>query len=138
MESGAQSVLDSVKGIDKRQVRDAVSAAVAAGIDAVCSFMTPFPQDTRETLAESFAFMHELHALGARIYLSYTCPYPGTEFHDRAGELGLTMLTHDWAEFDAKHVVIETASLSAAEITELTERAAGALGMRKSLAAPGT
>jgi radical SAM superfamily enzyme YgiQ (UPF0313 family) len=138
VESGAQSILDSVKGIDKQQVRDAVSAAVANGIDAVCSFMTPFPEDTRDTLAESFAFMRELHGLGARIYLSYTCPYPGTMFHDHAEELGLTMLTSDWAEFDAKHVVLETRHLSAAEITELAERAAEDLGMRKSAMAPGT
>ena len=132
VESGSQTILDSVKGIDKQQVRDAVAAAVACGIDAVCSFMVPFPEDTPETLRESLEFMAEVHALGARIYLSYTCPFPGTDFHDRAAELGLTILTDDWGEFDAKHVVIETKHLTAPAVEATAEAMAAALGMKKS------
>jgi radical SAM superfamily enzyme YgiQ (UPF0313 family) len=132
VESGSQSVLDSVKGIEKQQVRDAVTAAVACGIDAVCSFMIPFPQDTQETLQESLEFMAEVHELGARIFLSYTCPFPGTDFHERAEELGLTILTDDWGEFDAKHVVIETRSLSAPQIEATAEAMADRLGMKRS------
>lgn len=132
VESGSQSVLDSVKGIEKQQVRDAVTAAVACGIDAVCSFMVPFPDDTPETLQESLEFMAEVHALGARIYLSYTCPFPGTEFYERAAELGLTILTDDWGEFDAKHVVIETKNLKAPQIEATAEAMAAELGMKKS------
>ena len=132
VESGAQDILDSVKGIDKQQVRDAVSAAVAHGIDAVCSFMIPFPEDTAETLAESLAFMAELRVLGARIFLSYTCPYPGTAFYEKAEELGLTILSDDFAEYDAKHVILETKNLTAEEITAAAESMAEALGMKKS------
>ncbi len=132
VESGSQTILDSVKGIEKQQVLDAVEASVAAGIDAVCSFMIPFPDDTVDTLAESLAFMREVRAAGARIFLSYTCPYPGTMFFDRAEELGLNILSEDWGDFDAKHVVIETANLTAAEITAAAESIATELGMRKS------
>jgi len=132
VESGSQLILDSVKGIEKAQVLDAVRASCDVGIDAVCSFMIPFPEDTPETLAESLAFMREVRALGARIYLSYTCPYPGTHFYDHAEELGIRILADRWDEFDAKHVVIETRHLSAAEITAAAEGMADALGMRKS------
>lgn len=132
VESGAQTVLDSVKGIERGQVIEAVEAAIAAGIDAVCSFMAPFPQDTRETLAESFGLMRELYEMGARIYLSYTCPFPGTEFYDRADELGIKMLSTDWRDFDTKHVLFETPNLTAGEITETVEAMAAALGMRRS------
>jgi len=132
VESGSQQILDSVKGIGKQQVLDAVRASVAAGVDAVCSFMIPFPEDTHETLAESLAFMREIRDEGARIYLSYTCPYPGTHFHDNAEELGLRILTDRWDEFDAKHVVIETRNLTAAEIQEVAEHMAAELGMRTS------
>lgn len=134
VESGSQQILDSVKGIDKQQVLDAVIASVGAGIDPVCSFMVPFPEDTPETLAESLEFMRQVHQAGARIYLSYTVPYPGTMFFDRAEELGLTILTDNWGEYDAKHVVIETANLTAEEITAATEHMATELGMRKSSA----
>jgi anaerobic magnesium-protoporphyrin IX monomethyl ester cyclase len=132
VESGAQEILDSVKGIEKRQVLDAVEASVAAGIDAVCSFMVPFPDDTPETLQESLEFMREVRAAGSRIFLSYTCPFPGTAFYERASELGLTILTDDWGEFDAKHVVIETRWLSAAAIRETVEAMAEDLGLKKS------
>lgn len=132
VESGSQQILNSVKGIEKQQVLEAVGASVAAGIDPVCSFMVPFPEDTPETLAESLEFMREVHEAGARIYLSYTVPYPGTMFHERAEELGLTILSDNWGEYDAKHVVIETRNLSAADITTATEKMAEELGMRKS------
>jgi radical SAM superfamily enzyme YgiQ (UPF0313 family) len=132
VESGSQQILDSVKGIEKQQVLDAVRASVAAGVDAVCSFMIPFPEDTHETLAESLAFMREIRDEGARIYLSYTCPYPGTYFHDNAAELGIRILTDRWDEFDAKHVVIETRALTAAEIQAAAENMAVELGMRRS------
>ncbi|HSQ22689.1 MAG TPA: hypothetical protein VLQ52_07840, partial [Coriobacteriia bacterium] len=124
--------LDSVKGIEKHQVLDAVTASVAAGIDAVCSFMVPFPQDTAATLQESLEFMREVRESGSRIFLSYTCPFPGTAFYENADDLGLRVLTEDWGEFDAKHVVIETSNLSAAEIEAAVEGMAANLGMNRS------
>jgi len=133
VESGSQAILDSVKGIDKTQVLDAVTAAVSAGIDAVSSFMVPFPEDTRETLAESLAFMREVRAAGSRIFLSYTCPYPGTAFYDKAAELGLHILSTDWGQYDAKHVVMETRHLSAAEIEAIVAEMAAELGLQKSV-----
>jgi radical SAM superfamily enzyme YgiQ (UPF0313 family) len=134
VETGSQRILDSVKGIQKQQAVDAVEVAIEAGVEAVCSFMVPFPEDTRETLRESLEFMRELRGLGARIFLSYTCPYPGTTFYENAGELGLRILSDDWGEFDAKHVVIETQHLSADEITSTVEAMADDLGLPKSSA----
>lgn len=134
VESGSQAILDSVKGIDKAQVIEAVEAASAAGIEVVSSFMAPFPEDTRETLAESLEFMRDVRAAGSRIYLSYTCPFPGTSFHDRADELGLRILSDDWGDYDAKHVVMETRHLSAAEIEGIVAGMAEELGLVRSVA----
>ena len=133
VESGSQRILDSVKGIDKAQVMDAIRAAVAEGIDAVSSFMVPFPEDTRETLAESFAFMREVRDAGSRIFLSYTCPYPGTVFYERAAELGLRILSDDWGQYDAKHVVMETSHLTADEIEFIVSDIAEDLGLVRSV-----
>lgn len=134
VESGAQSILDSVKGIEKAQVMSAVTAAVGAGISVACSFMAPFPEDTIETLRETGEFMKQVQGAGAAIMLSYTCPYPGTYFHDHADELGLTVLADTWAEYDAKHLIIETRHLSAHEIEHAVERIARDLGLRKTVA----
>jgi radical SAM superfamily enzyme YgiQ (UPF0313 family) len=133
VESGSQRILDSVKGIDKAQVLEAIRAAVAEGIDAVSSFMVPFPEDTRETLAESFAFMREVRDAGSRIFLSYTCPYPGTVFYEKAHELGLRILSDDWGQYDAKHVVMETSHLSAKEIESIVSDMAEDLGLLRSV-----
>jgi radical SAM superfamily enzyme YgiQ (UPF0313 family) len=132
VESGSQEILDSVKGIDKRAAHDAVRWATAAGISVSCSFMVPFPDDTEKTLAETFAFMRVLRDLGGRLLISYTTPYPGTMFAERAEELGLRILTSDWNLYDAKHIVMETKHLSAGIIERLTTAAATSLGMQRS------
>ena len=132
IESGAQEVLDSVKGIKKDDALDAVRWTVAADMSATCSFMIPFPEDTEETLAETLAFMRMLKDAGGTLLMSYTTPYPGTMFAEKADELGLTILTDDWAQFDAKHVVMETRHLSAARIEDAAAEMARELGMSRS------
>jgi radical SAM superfamily enzyme YgiQ (UPF0313 family) len=131
IESGAQEILDSVKGIDRDAAEDAVRWAVAAGMSVTCSFMVPFPQDTEETLRETFAFMATLRGLGSQLYLSYTTPYPGTAFYEQADELGVRILTRDWGEYDAKHLVMETRNLSVERIEKLVSEAAPQLGMNQ-------
>lgn len=131
VESGSQEVLDSVKGIDKESAVQGVKWAVAAGIRTTASFMVPFPQDTESTLRETFAFMETLKNEGAEVLMSYTTPYPGTVFYEQADELGLTILTHDWVEYDAKHLIMETKHLTAARVEEIVEREATRLGFVK-------
>ena len=131
VESGSQTILDSVKGIEKPRAIDAVTWAVAAGIHATASFMVPFPDDTLETLRETFEFMGQLQDAGAELMMSYTAPFPGTIFYDKADELGLRILTDDWEQFDAKHIVMETRNLSAATIERVVDREIGRLGLGK-------
>jgi len=131
IESGAQEILDSVKGIEKEKALQAVRSAVGSGINASCSFMIPFPEDTEATLAETAAFMGQLQAEGGRLLISYTTPFPGTKFHEQADELGLRIISDDWSLYDAKHVVMETRQLSAARIEEIASAIAAELGMAK-------
>ncbi|MBU4556327.1 MAG: B12-binding domain-containing radical SAM protein, partial [Actinobacteria bacterium] len=88
IESGAQDILDSVKGIRKADALAAVRCAVEAGINVACSFMIPFPDDTEETLAQTEAFMRQIREAGGKLLISYTTPFPGTMFYERAEELG--------------------------------------------------
>jgi len=129
IESGAQEILDSVKGIRKEDALAAVRSAVDAGIAVACSFMIPFPDDTEETLAQTGAFMREVRDAGGKLLISYTTPFPGTMFYDRAEELGLKILTRDWTLYDCKHMVMETKNFSAARIEELAAGIAGDLGL---------
>lgn len=43
------------------------------------------------------------------------------------------MLAETWAEYDAKHLIIETRHLAAHEIETAVERIAGDLGLRKTV-----
>ncbi len=129
IESGAQEILDSVKGIRKDDALAAVQSAVQAGISVSCSFMIPFPDDTEETLSQTAAFMADIRAAGAKLLISYTTPFPGTMFYEQAEELGLTILTRDWTLYDCKHMVMETKNFSGARIEELAAGIAGGLGL---------
>lgn len=131
VESGSQTVLDSVKGIDKDAALQAVRMTVAAGISTTASFMVPFPEDTEATIRETFAFMEQLKNEGAEILMSYTTPYPGTAFYEQADELGITILTDDWGEYDAKHLVMETRNLTAAKIEKIVANEVARLGLMK-------
>jgi len=132
IESGSQQVLDSVKGISKKAAVDAVRWSVAAGISTTVSFMVPFPDDTEETIAETFAFIEELMALGAQPLLSYTTPFPGTQFHRDAAELGIAVLSDDWEQYDCKHVLMATKNLSAERIEALVTAETARLGFSRS------
>jgi len=120
-----------VKGIEKDAAIQAIRWSVAAGIRTTASFMVPFPEDTEETIRETFAFMETLKDEGAEILMSYTTPYPGTAFFEQADELGLHILTKEWGEYDAKHLVMETERLNAARIVSIVEEEAGRLGLAK-------
>ena len=129
IESGAQEILDSVKGIQKDDALEAVRCAVAAGINVSCSFMIPFPDDTEETLAQTQAFMEQVRDAGGKLLISYTTPFPGTMFYERAEELGLTILTRDWSLYDCKHMVMRTKGFSAERIEALAASIANGLGL---------
>jgi len=129
IESGAQEILDSVKGIQKQDALEAVRSAVQAGISVSCSFMIPFPDDTEETLSQTAAFMSDIRDAGGKLLISYTTPFPGTMFYERAEELGLTILTRDWSLYDCKHMVMETKNFSAQRIESLAEGIASGLGL---------
>lgn len=131
VESGSQRILDSVKGITKEQVVKVIRACIQANIHVASSFMVPFPQDTRETLSETKEFIKRLYDEGSQIYLSYTSPFPGTDFYLNREKLGIKILTDHWDEFDAKHNIIETRNLQAKEIEELVQEIADYTGLRK-------
>ena len=129
IESGAQEVLDSVKGIKKDDALEAVRNAVNAGISAACSFMIPFPNDTEETLKQTADFMAQIRDAGGQLLVSYTTPFPGTQFYERASELGLEILTQDWSLYDCKHMVMQTKNFSKARIEEISQSIAQSLGL---------
>jgi hypothetical protein len=73
--------------------------------------------------------MADIRAAGGKLLISYTTPFPGTMFYERAEELGLTILTRDWSLYDCKHMVMETKNFSAERIEALAADIASGLGL---------
>jgi radical SAM superfamily enzyme YgiQ (UPF0313 family) len=93
-ESGDPEVLRRIrKGITPRQTRAAVDMARAAGIDVLASFVLGLPGETPESLERTLGFAD---SLGVRYSLNLLTPYVGTEVRERAPELGIRILSHDW------------------------------------------
>jgi hypothetical protein len=94
------------------------------------------PEKLRDRLprkARDTAFTKQMQAAGGKLLISYTTPYPGTMFAEKADELGLHILTDNWTVFDAKHIVMETRYLSAERIKVIATEMAIELGMTRSV-----
>ncbi len=131
VETGSAQVMCSIdKKITLDQVRNSVGTALDAGLTVQCSFMFPHPQDTAETIREQKQFMKELVAMGAKVSLAFTTPFPGTDYYERRDELGIRLLTNKWDEFDAKHLIIETKNLDREKLDGLFQELAEEVGLR--------
>jgi radical SAM superfamily enzyme YgiQ (UPF0313 family) len=114
VESGSQELLDvAKKRSDLAKVRAAMRMAQDAGISALASFIIGLPGETEATLRQTVAFAESLREeFGALYGFHILAPFPGTEVRDRAAAYGLEILTNDWTEYDANHVVSRTAGAS--------------------------
>jgi anaerobic magnesium-protoporphyrin IX monomethyl ester cyclase len=114
IESGNQHVLDALrKQTTLGMVRQAVSLARDAGLQVTGHVILGFPEDTRETMNVTEAFVDSLDL----DFVQYYCamPYPGTELYDRALQNGW-LTTGDWEQWEHNRSVLTYDHLSAAEI----------------------
>jgi radical SAM superfamily enzyme YgiQ (UPF0313 family) len=116
-ESGSNKILKDIrKGITSEMVYKAVSWALNAGIAVECSFIIGHPTDTVETIRETFEFVRVLKNLeGAerlQVDFGVVTPLPGTELWDRAEELGITIFSKDWDDYNFVYPVAETRNLN--------------------------
>ncbi len=130
VETGSQEVLDAIaKRITLEQIRRSVGTALEAGLAVLCSFMFPHPQDTAETIREQKRFMKELVNLGAQVSVAFTTPFPGTAYYEQMDQLGIRLLTDQWDEFDAKHLIIETKNLNRHALDDLFQEMIQEIGL---------
>jgi radical SAM superfamily enzyme YgiQ (UPF0313 family) len=123
VESGSQEVLDLVKkrsNLDK--VKEAMRMTQEVGISALASFIIGLPGETEETLRKTVEFANELHQEFGSLYgFHILAPFPGTEVRDKAKDYGLEILTNDWTQYDANHVVTRTPGADIAVIQSVAD-----------------
>jgi radical SAM superfamily enzyme YgiQ (UPF0313 family) len=120
VESGDPDVLRQIrKQITPDQTRHAVRLAKEAGLQVTGHVIIGFPQDTRETIAETGRFVDSLDL----DFVQYYCamPYPGTELHAEAVANGW-LASDDWRRWEHNQSVLTYSRLSATEITGLRRR----------------
>lgn len=98
VESGSDRILKKIKkGINKDQIRRAVSLIRKAGIDFTIYLMIGFPTETDEEVHETIDFARELNP---KYYsLSILAPYPGTEIYEDVIGSGITLPKEHWEYF---------------------------------------
>ena len=122
-ESGSQHVLDSMhKGESVERYYRFARDAKRAGILVHGCIMVGNPGDTRETLAESYAFSKKINCDSMQFYPLYV--YPGTEAYDwaRNNELIQTNDFSEWLTKDGLHnCILNTPELSSEEMVYLCD-----------------
>lgn len=118
MESGSQELLDQLgKKVKLEQIEQAVAWSCEAGISPVLSMVFPHPNETRETLNQTFDFIRKLYKSGVeKIIPALLTLFPGTRFMDEREKLGLTLLTEDTDEYNLGTPVITTRNFSLEDI----------------------
>jgi radical SAM superfamily enzyme YgiQ (UPF0313 family) len=120
IESGSNEVLKRIrKGITTEQIRQAVAWTNEAGIHMKGSFIIGHVWDTPETVACTFRFMRELKERhDVEVYPALNIPFPGTEQYIRREELGLSLHTDNWDDFNYANAIISVPNMTQGELRE--------------------
>lgn len=118
VESSNQEILNLAhKKITPVKIREAIKLCQDWGYDYIASFIAGLPGETEDTLRQSINFAKSLSDGGWGFHI--LSPFPGTEVREKAAELGLRILTHDWERYDANQAVCETAGIKAETLDEM-------------------
>lgn len=124
-ESGSQPILDTMgKGITLAQSLQFKKACDALGILVHGCFMVGFPNETLETMRQTFEFARRLACDSVQFYPLFL--YPGTEAYRWASEEGLLRAVDfsQWLTPDGRHnCVFDPAGLSAEGMMHFCEEA---------------
>jgi radical SAM superfamily enzyme YgiQ (UPF0313 family) len=104
-ESGCQKILDSVHKKTTVELNEkAVKLAKKVGLSVAMSVIIGYPGETKESLQQTFDFIHR--ADPDYVYLCLATPYPGTHMMSYLEELGWKV-SKDWSKYDLQTPVFE-------------------------------
>ncbi len=121
LESGSQKILDTIKKrITVAKSREAVKMATESGLNVLASFILGLPGEDPTTASQTVGLARELfNAYKVSYGFHLLAPMPGTEVRERADELGVRILTHNWSRYNANRPVAETTTFSAGQMMEI-------------------
>jgi len=136
VESASQKILNTIKKkIALDEIREGTKLATENGIGVFANFILGLPGETPETARQSMDFARELREEYGAIYgFHLLSPFPGSELYEKADEYGISILSRDWADYDANRPITETADMKAwqaQEISDYCDRAVAYAGAEK-------
>lgn len=124
-ESGSQKILDSIKKqTTVERAKEAVKLVKKVGIKTAGNFMFGNIGETEETIRQSIDLAKELNTDTIAFFIA--TPYPGTEFYDKAIQMGLMRNDYEWKDFailSKNKPVIELPGLSCDDLIYWQKRA---------------
>jgi anaerobic magnesium-protoporphyrin IX monomethyl ester cyclase len=119
VETGNPEILKTIKKkITLEKVVEAANLCREVGMDVHFTFILGLPGETPETLKQTAEFGEKLKAIVGSCGFHLLAPFPGTEVRDKSGELGISILTHDWSDYHANRAIVETPTVSKAMLDD--------------------
>jgi radical SAM superfamily enzyme YgiQ (UPF0313 family) len=119
VETGNPDILKTIKKkITLAKVVEAANLCREVGMDVHFTFILGLPGETPETLKQTAEFSEKLKAIVGSCGFHLLAPFPGTEVRDKSGELGISILTHDWSDYHANRAIVETPAVSKAMLDD--------------------
>ena len=120
VESGNQAVLDSVKkNLTLMELERAFALTKKAGIKTYASFMVGNLGEDRSTVRDTIRFAKRIDP--DYYGFAVATPYPGSEFHTRAVEMGL--LDPEFEDYTLGRYILRSDSFSPGEVEALAAEA---------------
>lgn len=121
MESGNNEILKKIgKNITIQQIEKVVAIAYSLGMQINLSFIIGHPDDTIQTIKESFKFAEKMKTkYKANVLCSINTPYPGTYNYIHSEQLGIEILTDKKDFYTMNNCIINTKNLDRLTINKL-------------------
>ena len=121
VESADQQMLEKMnKNITLSKTENAFKLARKVGIRTIASCVIGMPEDTKESIGKTIAFVKKLNPNYA-LY-SLATPYPGTRFYNETFKKNLIQIK-DWSKFTLIDPVLKTVDCSSKELRSIQKKA---------------
>ena len=118
LESSDQHVLDAIrKEINIQEIENAVKWAREVGMEVKVSYIVGHHVDTPQSIQRTIDFVERLNdEYNIATPVSINTPFPGTYLYENANELGVKILSRNWADYTLDRCIMETPYLSKNDI----------------------
>lgn len=131
IESGSQKILDSIhKKIDLGDAKRKVAMARRAGLRVRGYFIMGFPDETKETVAETIEYAKTLELTDFQ--LTFLTPFPGSAIYETAKTKG--SFDDDWKKMSYMHCVYTPPGMTKKELEGYIKKARSQFYLRPRIA----